>query len=580
MLPADLDDLRQQVRDLTDRVARLEASLVVAPPAPLTPDAEPRQIEAEPSDQGGASLSPVPETAPLLPVLGGATLGLAGAYLLRAIAESGALPPKLVFAAGTLYAVGWLLWAPRAHAGRRLATTVYSLTAALILSPLLWEATARFHTVTPWQTSAILVAFTLIGLAVSWRKDLVVVATIAVLASIGTAAALLVATYDVLPFTFVILAVAAAVETCACLNHWLGERWLTALAADLAVFLATWLVTNSRGLPEGYAPIPSTALFAAQVALLVIYLSSVTVRTLLRGHSFTNFETAQCALAFLIGLGGAIRLSAEGSYLVPAIAAFALLCGAACYALSFKVLARQDSHGRNLYTYSTFGILLVLIGCRILLSDGAAALTWSLLALACVGAGGFWKRLTLEVHGVVYLLLALLLSGALRVAAGFLLGSDYWPEPVAPALWIGAVVTGACYLLAVRSSRSHEGAWNFHALRLTMAAGLVWLVLGIVAASLTGIYHGLFAVAAGDSFCATLRTGAVVGVSLLLAWAGSRLNFRDLTQLVYPLMLLGGYRLLTDDLHQDRKIVLFLSLLLYGAALMALPLFRRARANS
>jgi hypothetical protein len=512
--------------------------------------------------------------------LGVATLGLAGAYLLRAIAESGALPPKLVFAAGTLYAVGWLLWASRPHAARRFATTLYSLTAALILSPLLWEATARFHTVTPWQTSTILVAFSLIGLAVSWRKDLVVVATISVLASIGTAAALLIATYDVLPFTFVILAVAAAVETCACLNHWLGERWLTALAADLVVLLATWLVTNPRGLPEGYAPIPSTALFAAQLALLVIYLSSVTVRTLLRGHSFTNFETAQCALAFVIGLGGAIRLSAEGSYLVPAIAAFALLCGAACYALSFKVLARQDSHSRNFYTYSTFGILLVLIGCRILLSDGATALAWFLLALACVGAGGFWKRLTLEVHGVVYLVLALLLSGALRTAARFLLGSNHWPEPVPAALWIAAMVTGASYVLAVRSSRSHEGAWNFHAIRLTMAAGLVWMVLGIVAASLTGIYHGLFAVAAGDSFCATLRTGAVVGVSLLLAWAGSRLNFRDLTQLVYPLMLLGGYRLLTDDLHQDRKVVLFLSLLLYGAALMALPRLRRARANS
>ena len=62
---------------------------------------------------------------------------------------------------GTLYAVAWLLWAPRAHAGRRLGTILYSLTAALILSPMLWEATVRFHTGSPWQTSVILVAFTL-----------------------------------------------------------------------------------------------------------------------------------------------------------------------------------------------------------------------------------------------------------------------------------------------------------------------------------------------------------------------------------------------------------------------------------
>jgi hypothetical protein len=122
--------------------------------------------------------------------------------------------------------------------------------------------------------------------------------------------------------------------------------------------------------------------------------------------------------------------------------------------------------------------------------------------------------------------------------------------------------------------------WNIHAFRVGMAAALVWLVLGLAAGSLTGIYHGLFAVAAGDSFCATLRTGAVVGVTLLLATLGSRPYFQDLARLVYPLMLLGGYRLLTDDLRQDRKAALFLSLLLYGAALIALPRIRRGQTSS
>ena len=108
---------------------------------------------------------------------------------------------------------------------RRLATTLYSLTSVLILSPLLWESTLRFHIVTTGQASVILVAFTLIGLAVSWQRDLLMVATISTLAGMGTAGALLIATHDVLPFTFVFLAIAAAVEACACLNHWLGERW-------------------------------------------------------------------------------------------------------------------------------------------------------------------------------------------------------------------------------------------------------------------------------------------------------------------------------------------------------------------
>ena len=592
MMEADLDDLRQQVRNLTDRVARLEASLGVHPDAPVMRDAgAPRDVPRQEKDVGArhdvpgrdeeeTASSPVPETSRVLPILGGATLGFAGAYLLRAIAESGVIPAKLAFAVAVLYAVAWLLWAPRAHAGRRLATILYSLTAALILSPLLWEATVRFHTVSPWQTSVILVAFTLIGLSVSWRKDLLMVATISTVAGIATAAALLVATYDVLPFTFAFLAIAAAIETCACFNHWLGERWLAAVAADLAVFLATWLVTNPRGLPQAYAPIPAAGLFAVQSALLAIYLSSVMARTLLRDRTFTTFETAQCILAFVIGIGGAIRLASEGSHLTVAIAGFALLCGAACYAISFKLLARQASQGRNFYTYSTFGILLVVVGCRILLSDGAAAIAWFLLALACISAGGLWTRLTLEIHGGVYLLLALLFSGALHQSARFLLGTDLWPDSIPLALWTGAAVAGASYFLARRFSRSMEGGWTLRAFHVAMAAALVWLVTGLAAGSLTGAYHGLFAVPAGDAYCATLRTLAVVGVTLLLAAISSRPNFRDFARLVYPLMLLGGYRLLSDDLRQDRKTALFLSLLVYGATLIALPRLRRARANS
>ena len=42
-------------------------------------------------------------------------------------------------------------------------------------------------------------------------------------------------------------------------------------------------------------------------------------------------------------------------------------------------------------------------------------------------------------------------------------------------------------------------------------------------------------------------------------------------------MLLGAYRLMAVDMRQDRKTVLFLSLLFYGAALMAIPRFRRAK---
>jgi hypothetical protein len=575
MLQADLDELRQQVRDLTKRISRLEESLAARGNSIPSRHAE---TPALPEDIG--SLSQAPDTTSVLPVLGAVLLGLAGAYLLRAIAEYSVLPPRAVFTLGTLYAVAWLLWTARASVERRLATTLYSLTSVLILSPLLWEATVRFHMITTWEASTILVAFTVIGLSVSWRRDLMVVATISTLAGLGTAGALLVATDDVLPFTFVFMAIAAAVEVCACLNRWLGARWLAAAAANLSVLLATWLVTNPNGLPAVYVPISPRALFAAQMALLAIYLSSVMVRTLLRGLTITTFETGQCALAFVIGLGGAVRLSAGGTHITSAIGGFALVCGAACYAISFIMLERHGSHGRNFYTYSTFGILLVLVGCRMLLNDNVAGIVWSLLALACIGAGGRWARLTLGVHGSVYLVLALALSGALHQAAGFLLGTDLLLGSARAALWIGVAVAAASYLLALRSAPAIGDGWNFRAFRLALAAVLVWEVVGLSAGSLTSIYHGLVGVTAGDPYSAPIRTGVVTGSALLLAFAGSRPSFSHLAHLVYPLMLLGAYRLVAVDMRQGRKVALFLSLLLYGAALMAIPRLRCTRLNS
>src|ERR1035437_6276929 len=66
--------------------------------------------------------------------------------------------------------------------------------------------------------------------------------------------------------------------------------------------------------------------------------------------------------------------------------------------------------------------------------------------------------------------------------------------------------------------------------------------------------------------------------ALLLAWAGGRWERQEFGRLVYPVMALGAYRMIGVDLHQDRTGALFLSLLLYGGALILLPKLIRSRA--
>ena len=565
--------LVREVRDLTRRVAAIEECLRVA--GVRESPAMAASASEETQGWGGeAAPHPLEQAAGLLPVVGKALLGLAGAYLLRALTEGGALPNRAGVAAGILYAGGWLLWAARVPAEETLTAAVDSLTAALVLAPLLWEATVRYRAIAPATAGGTLLLFAVFGMAVSWRKNLRVVSTIATVTAVGSAAALLLGTHDVLPFTFLLLAIAAAVEASACLDHWLNERWLAAIGTDMAVLLATWLVTNERGLPQSYAAIPPLWLFGAQMALLAIYLASTIVRTLLRGFSFTAFETAQAGLAFLISVSGGLSLSRTEVRLAPVMATVAVVCAAACYLVSFSRLEQRAGAGRNFYTYSTFGLLLALCGSRILFSGMAAAGAWSALAIAGIWAGGRFERLTLQVHGVIYLLLALVTSGAPQQAAAFLLGSAAWPGGNLPALLLGACAAAPAYALAVRYPQPGD-SWLSDALRLAPAAAFLGLMAGTAAGGFTGVYHALAGPGASHAYCSTLRTSVIVITAVVLARLGPRLKRPELTRLVYPAMALGAYRLLTQDLYQDRKTALFLSLLVYGATLTALPRLRR-----
>lgn len=554
------DALMQEIRLLQERLACLERFVGMAPQAPQSAAAEPQPKAVEVGALG--------ESTTLLPLLGRAFLGMAGAYLLRALTESGTLAPTAGVGIGVLYAMLWLVLAVRTPAAKKLETALHSLTSVLVLSPLLWEATLRFRTASTWTAGGILLAFTVFGLSVSWKKDLRIVAAFTTLTGLGVSAALLVATHDAIPFTCVLLTIAAVVEA---LNQRLSERWLAAMAADLAVILATWLVTNERGVPEAWAPISPPALLAAQVALLAVYLCSTGFRTLRRGTTFTAFETVQCAVAFAITVGGGLRVAGAYPNIAPLMAVLALLCAGACYGVGFLLLDRGGPHGRNFYTYSTFGILLLVVGSRILLSGVTASAVWSLLAIACLWCGGFFTRLTLQVHGTIYLVLALASAGALGRATAFVLGAASLSSAGQLAVWIGIFPASICYVLG---SRSPVGSQT---LRLALAGILGWLAAGAAVGGLTAGYHVLFGESASHAYCATLRTGVLAAAALLLAWAGSRWDKPELSRLIYPAMLLGAYRLIAFDLHQDRNPALFLSLLLYGAALMVLPKIKVAK---
>jgi hypothetical protein len=184
---------------------------------------------------------------------------------------------------------------------------------------------------------------------------------------------------------------------------------------------------------------------------------------------------------------------------------------------------------------------LLISGSFLVLHGLMIVALWSVLAVAATWFGERKDQNTLSVHGAIYLLAT--------AAASFSLG-QYWPLALASTLVYGVV------LLTGRDGPSLVQ-------RIPRA-----LVVGIIACSLYGI---------GASFSSTLRTVLISLIAIVLGRCGKRWGFAELIWVLYPWMTFGAVKLLAEDFRQGRPAALFLSLLVYGGTLIALPrLLRQA----
>ena len=146
-----MDDLPDALDRLTHAPGNTGAArrmpLNIRPKRPACPF---RQPPSTASAAGQPRSVPLPRPAALFSVLGKAMLGIAGAYLLRAVAESSVAAQvggrrRRHSSTPPLAGIG----ASRVKAGEWLAATIYACTSALILAPMLWELTLRFKVLPP-----------------------------------------------------------------------------------------------------------------------------------------------------------------------------------------------------------------------------------------------------------------------------------------------------------------------------------------------------------------------------------------------------------------------------------------------
>ena len=558
-LSYDVDEFSARLKELERRVSALEhpAERKPAGGEPYAASAGPAPSEI-PTDQSKPSV---------FPVFGKAILGIAGAYLLRAAAETDVFSSSVAVTLALAYAASWLVWAAWPRAQGRLAAYSYALTTALILPPLLWEVTVRFRMIEPRVAAAVLPAFALLAMILAWRRNVSPVAWIGMLTAVVTCLILLPATRALVPFTLSLLGMAGLSEFAASRDRWLALRPFVAVGADFAALILITILGDDSAISPEYHPVAAGVLIALLIALFLIYASSLAIRSLVFRLKVTVFEAVQLPAAVLLLGWGVVRIT-HGSGM-PALGVSCLVAGAACYFAAFG-LAAADRHPRNFRFYSAWGVALVTAGSFLSLPSLPLVIWFCLIAVAAIWLSVRRRSAALDLHGVVYLCGAFVASGLLGYAGRALAGSYPAPPGALPILAaIGALLCST--LISRYYPGEHQGE---RLVRLLPAILAVYATSGFA----VGVLVWMIAGGASPTLpqLAVIRTIVICIVALLLTFAGARWKRLELVWLAYAATLLGSLKLLFEDLRIGSTQSLAVSLLVYGTVLILIPRLVRA----
>ncbi|HEX3094364.1 MAG TPA: hypothetical protein VHW72_17140 [Candidatus Angelobacter sp.] len=560
-----IDRLISRLDELESRVAALErpaASHKVTAAQPAATVTKPAAIatqQAHPLAQLSRSSNP-------MPVIGKVFLGVAGAYLLRALAESGSLPMWAVAGAAMLYAGAWLLAAARTVSPPIFAGASYAATAAVILPPMLWELTLRFKVMPAWAAATALLLFAALAAALAWKQKLASVVVLPVAFSAVAAVALLVGTHDPFPFVTALLLMALIAEVAASTDRWPGLRPLVAIPLDLAVLALVLIYTGSNGVSPDYQPLAEAGLLKLFVALPVIYGVSVLSRTLVLRRQISVFETGQMTAALLLSGFGILRTT--HNYGAIALGMFCLAAAAGCYWLSHSRF-ESPAFQRSYHVFSTWAIALALAGSLLCLPATPDVFFLGAAAIAATFIGVRSGRISLAFHGAAYLAAVAVISGALQY--GFELSIGKPPQAGGWLLWTAFALTIISYALVWHSADAQEQQWPHSVLRLALAALATFAVLATVLTA----FHIAFP-AATAALLAAGRTLVICLLAVLLGWSGSRFRRAELLWLAYAAIVLCTLKLMLEDLRSGSAVAIAFSFFCYGMVWVLVPRFAKS----
>ena len=581
-MPDLQDDIARRIHGLERAVAELQARL-----AELESQAgiEPRRVPASPDDRSAppasgtsdwtdgdaeapaaAGWEPVgidtsaigaASTAGALALIGRTSVVLGGAFLLRALTESGRVPVVVGVSIGFAYALVWLAAAYRAGPGRRASAFFHGLASLLIALPLLLEAVARFHAYGPWTTAALLLFVTAFGLAAATRQQSRVLGALVAIGALLDTSAVAIATAEVVPFALLATALALVIAALAEPRGTSWLRWPTALVANLFLVALVGRAVGTPLAPPGQVLLVAGAFSAAYAWLIASGL-------LRHGRPLGVFEVLQTAFLVVVGLVGTDVVAGQiGQGVGLLVSVLTLLAGAACYAVGLGLSSDRPERLPTVHFFTSAAVAIVLVGATALMSGAVLSLWFVGSAVVFSWIGGRRLQPTFLMHGAVYSVAAAATSGLFAtMARAWLFPVEAWPgfDPLL-ALAGGAAAIG---VLGPRLPAGDFGGRLTLAARTTSAAVLV-----MIAATWVLLVVGPWLSATPDAGAlAAMRSAALAGTAAAAAWAGLVHRARAAGRLAYPALAAGAAKLLIEDFWRSGPMMLFVALACFGLALI------------
>jgi hypothetical protein len=277
----------------------------------------------------------------------------------------------------------------------------------------------------------------------------------------------------------------------------------------------------------------------------------------------------------LIGFGGAARIarSTGSGFVILGLAA--IILSLISYAVAFASVDRRLGRGTNFFFFTSLAIVLMLYGSSVAAPESVFLPLWCVLAVAAAGLGGRFDRVTLRAHSALYILAASMTVGIPGAAKHTFMNSGAEGRSLTVLALVILGFSLVSYLILAATQIGGGTSWRTRLPRffvaLITAAGIGTVIVG-------GFEHFGGSYVSDPGWMAAIRSLVLAGAALGFAVAARREIFLELRWLVYPILAIGGVKLVLVDLPAGNASALFLAFAAFGTALILAPrLMRRSK---